>query len=103
VNRLFRIYAIFILLTAPRCYAGPIYPDIPARNLPAVQELPAGDQLILDVRSEVLSGDPIPPPRSDAGMVIMDDLAIEVGIYDLSKDAEAIWDVLHGVPLRFVR
>ena len=33
-------------------------------------------------------------------MVKVDDLEIQVGLYDLSKDTEAIWDVLHGVPLR---
>ena len=96
----FRIYAVFALLFGLRCYADPIYPDIPTRNLPILQELPAKDQLILDVRSEMLSGDPILPPGSGAGLVGINDLAVEVGVYDLSNETEAIWDLLHGAPVR---
>jgi Tol biopolymer transport system component len=88
MNKLFRIYAIFALITALPCYADSIYPDIPTKNLPTIQELPAGNEQILDVRTEVLSGDPIP-------------LTVEVGVYDLTKETEANWDLLHGVPLRF--
>jgi len=100
VDKLLPVFPIFALLATLRCDAGPIYPDIPTRSPPAIQELPASDQLILDVRSEVLSGDPIAPPGSGEGMVIIDDLPIEVGVYDLSKGTESIWDLLPGVPLR---
>jgi hypothetical protein len=100
VSKALRLGGLLAVLVALRCYAGPVYPDIPTRTLPAIQKLPANDEIILEIRSDLLSGDPITPPGSSAGPVVSNDLAIEVDVYDRSTRSESIWDLLHGVPLR---
>lgn len=84
-----------------RCYAAdPIYPDIPTSNIPIIRSIPSQNTIVLDVRYGVLSGDPVSPSGSAKAKIETDDFAIEVGVYDLSRRSEFIWDVLPGTPLR---
>jgi WD40-like Beta Propeller Repeat len=89
------------LVATLRCYAvEPIYPDIPARNIPELRSIPSQGSIILDVRSGVISGDPVSPSGSARVRVEGDDFPIQVGIYNLSSKSEFIWNVLPGIPLR---
>lgn len=72
-------------------YAGPLYPQVPERALPTIRVLPKHGNIILDVQSAVLSGDPISPGNN---------VGIEVGVVDLSSRSESIWNLPREIPLR---
>jgi len=89
------------LFVTLHCYAAdPIYPNIPARNIPAIRSIPAQGTIILDVRSGVLSGDPVSPSGGARVHIETDDFEIEIGVHDLSRRSEFIWDAMPGTQLR---
>jgi hypothetical protein len=74
------------------CHANPLFPDLPSRSLPAIQVLPSKGEIILEIRSTPLSGDPVTPAgKAVEGSGV--DSGLEVGVFDLSKHEEEIWEM----------
>ncbi len=73
-------------------HANPLFPDLPPRSFPAIQVLPSQDGIILEIRSTPLSGDAVTPTgKAVEGAGV--DSGLEVGVFDLSKHAEEIWEM----------
>jgi hypothetical protein len=92
------LLAFALWLVATDCYAGPVFPDLPKNSSSTILALPTQGEIILDVRSTVLSGDPITPAAGNAEGYI-DTVGIQVGVFDLAKQTESIWDLPHDIPL----
>jgi hypothetical protein len=68
-------------------HADPLFPDLPSRSFPAIQVLPSQGEIILEIRSTPLSGDPVTPTgKAVEGSGV--DSGLEIGVFDLSKHAE---------------
>ncbi len=67
---------------------GSDFPDYPRERLPIIDALPPQGDVILDVRSKYLSGGP------NIGGV-----GLEIGVFDLTTQAEAIWQLPPAIPL----
>jgi dipeptidyl aminopeptidase/acylaminoacyl peptidase len=73
-------------------HADPLFPDLPSRSFPAIQVLPSKGEIILEIRSTPLSGDPVTlTGKAVEGPAV--DSGIEIGVFDLSKHAEEIWEM----------
>jgi len=87
---------LIIWIAGTHSYADSLYPDIPKNNLPKIRTLPKQGQVILDVRSTVLSGDPISQIRDSNGIYN----GIKIGVFDLLNHSESIWDLPSEISLR---
>jgi hypothetical protein len=73
-------------------HANPLFPDLPSRTFPAIHVLPSQGEIILEVRSTPLSGDAVTPTgKAVEGSGV--DLGLEIGVFDLSKHSEQIWEM----------
>jgi hypothetical protein len=98
LNTIAVLLGLIVIVGGGLCHADPLFPDIPKRNLPTVRQLPKQGEIILDVQSTVLSGDPITSTGSTAEGFI-DSVGVQVGIFDLARQTESIWDLPHDIPL----
>ncbi len=74
------------------CHANPLFPDLPSRSFPAIHVLPSQGEVILEIRSTPLSGDAVTPTgKAVEGSGV--DSGLEIGVFDLSKHSEAIWEM----------
>lgn len=89
------ISLLFGLITCVFCRSGEasaLFPDLPKRVLPPIQQLPTSGAAILDVRTDVLSGDPVVLPEYTT--------EIELGVYNLETRSESKWTLGDGIQLR---
>lgn len=85
LNKFTFLLGLIAWIASVHCYASPLFPDIPKKPLPAIQTLPRNGEIVLDVRSTVLSGDQV--------LLADNSTEIEIGVFDLAKRSEAKWQL----------
>jgi WD40-like Beta Propeller Repeat len=85
------ILVLACFISAPS-HANPLFPDLPSRSFQAIHELPSQGEIILEIRSTPLSGDAVTPTgKAVEGAGV--DSGLEIGVFDLSKHSEEIWEM----------
>jgi hypothetical protein len=96
ISKFILVLAYFISALS---HADPLFPDLPSRSLPAIRALPNQGEIILEIRSTPLSGDPVTPAgKAVEGSAV--DSGLEIGVFELSKHSEAIWELPDAIGMR---
>jgi hypothetical protein len=82
-------------------FADPLFPDLPQRNLPVIRTLPKQGEIVLEVRSGVLSGDEVTESGKTLQGTFITDRTVQIGVLNISDGSEAIWRLSDDIPLRF--
>jgi hypothetical protein len=80
--------------------AAPLFPDIAHNPAPRIRSLPQNGEIVLEIRSGVLSGDPVTEDGT-ARQGFQRDVNAEIGVLNLSSRSESVWQLADGVHLRF--
>ncbi len=91
------ILGLLALIGGANCRADDVFPDIPKRVLPTIQTLPTEGEIILDVRTAV-PGDSTLPGEADTNKGYIDTVGMEIGVFNLANQTQAIWDLPHEIP-----
>jgi hypothetical protein len=69
-----------LVLAALNANSGELFPDLPKNAIPTIRELPKTGHIVLDIRTDVLSGDPVRLPDGST--------AVEIGVFEVDKKNE---------------
>ena len=82
---------LVLVLTALNANSGELFPDLPKSAIPTIRELPKTGHIVLDIQTDVLSGDPVRLPDGST--------AVEIGVFDLEKKNESKWIPENNIPM----
>jgi hypothetical protein len=74
---------LVLVLTALNANSAELFPDLPKNPIPTIRELPKTGHIVLNIQTDVLSGDAV---RLSDGST-----AVEIGVFDLDKKNESKW------------
>lgn len=74
---------LVLVLAALNANSAELFPDLPKNPIPTIRELPKSGHIVLNIQTDVLSGDAV---RLSDGST-----AVEIGVFDLDKKNESKW------------